>query len=624
MRQLRRPGVAALSRTVDENKRTLGKERMSDKRANSALWKMEIEEDEEPGDQPTAIVYRYKQVSRKDPSKYPAFQEVELSQPFDDVELTLYLRVRRGWGIHSFVGPYLVNDADRSKFRVRSVDACLFIATTKSLFAVTYGSGHRLIEDHADYGFPFDTAKKLLANNFTAADMRSFTGSTTSRTETYRRGQSIESSESFGKVWKRLVGRLNGTLLPKDSYLGKLIDPTRPPTIEVKSSFVLRKGLDLRQLVLLAREVESLPDPTEEQLRQLSFLDNLYPVRSTSLRAELKHQFVENLRRAVNADFDFDFDVCDPDDIARYYTGSGFKLSHWNLAGDPPDTEDVIDALRSNLREFLGNTSLFAEKLDSLYLHYATTADDDAPRVHKELYKFMHGQVAHEGQTYFLLDKIWYRVQGDFLANLKKDFIEEVFHSARPILTKPSELPFTLWSDKDEDAFNKRQAREDGFYFGDKIYAISNRGKVELFDLLKVDEQNGILYVIHVKDGFDAKMRDACSQISIAAEVIRRDISSDMAMLKAYYQDWGQDPINADKDVSQETFVKWFASSEIVYVVLASTAADFSAASFEDDTLHSHIARREILATRNELKSHNQVFKLSHTKREKPRSREPS
>lgn len=290
---------------------------MTDKRANSALWKMEIKEGEEPDDRLAAIVSRYRQLSKNDPSKYPTLQEIELNQPFDDVELTLYVRVRRSSGIRSFVGPYLVNEADTRKLRLTSVDACLFIATAKSLFAATYGAGHRLIEDDADYCFPFDTAKKLLANNFKAADMRSFTGATTSRAETYRRGQSIEGSESLGKVWKRLVGRLNRTLLPEDSYLRQLIDPTRPPMIEIKSSFVLRKSLDLRQLVALAQELEKLPDPTEEQLRQLSFLDSLHQVRSASLKTDLKRQFIENLRRAVNADLDFDFDVCDPDDLAR-------------------------------------------------------------------------------------------------------------------------------------------------------------------------------------------------------------------------------------------------------------------------------------------------------------------
>jgi uncharacterized protein (TIGR04141 family) len=585
---------------------------MSEKRSNNAIWKIALTEGEAVQDRLSSIVESYNRLSRAD-SKYAPLKKVELEQAFEDVEISLYTRTKWGLGFFSFVAEYLANKDEVDAFRFKSVDACLFIATATSLFAVTSGSGYNIIGDDVDYSFPFEVAKKLVANNFKTAEMRQFTGATTSRIETYRRGQSIASSESFGKVWKRLVGRLNSGLLPEDSSLLKIIDPNRPPAIEVKSSFVLRKSLDLRQLVELAREIDELPAATEDQLRELSFLDNLYQVKSKSLIAALKRQLIENLRLAATSGEQFDLDICDPDDVNTYYAGSDFRLSRWQLEGDPPDTDDVINVLRSNCQESLEDADSFYEKVASLMLRYSRDPDGDDPPIAKDLYKFMHGQVEHKEETYFLLDKIWYRIQGDFLANLKKDFIEETFFTSSPILMG-DELPFMAWSDVDEDAFNRRQAQEDGFHYGDKIFATSNRGKVELFDLLKVDKANKTLYIIHVKAGFDAKMRDACSQISISAEVIEQDVRSDKAVLKAYYLEWQKNEVNAGKGVSEQEFVGWF-DLNIVYVVLASTRADFTPVSFERNVLSSHIARREIVVTRNELKSRGNVFRLAHTKR---------
>jgi uncharacterized protein (TIGR04141 family) len=241
------------------------------------------------------------------------------------------------------------------------------------------------------------------------------------------------------------------------------------------------------QVVSLAKEIERLPEPTEEQARQLSFLDNLYPVKSKELEDELQMQLIEDLRQAIVADSDIDLDICDPEDVSRYYAGSGFKISRWMLTGDPPEKDDVIDVLRQKCATVLSEKEEFFRKAMSLRIRYSLGDDDHSVHITSELYKFMHAQVDFQGDTFFLLDKIWYRSQGEFLDNLKRDFIEETFTAGNPILNT-EDLGFLTWCDGDEDAFNKRQAEEvEGFYYGDKIFAVSDRGKVELFDLLKVD-----------------------------------------------------------------------------------------------------------------------------------------
>lgn len=588
---------------------------MDEKRSNSALWKLVIDENEDSSMAKTKVLEYYKALSKMDRDTHPPLRRLGVVQKLDNTELDLYIRSRASWTVFPFLSPYLANRSDKKLFHSHSVDTCLFITIKNSLFAVTSGSGYNIVQDHADYSFPFDVARKLITNNFKATEVRSIAGATTSRTETYRRGQSIGNSDSFGKIWKRLVSRLNTRLLPDDSYILKLINSAQPPAVEVKSSFVLKKSLDLQQLISIAKELDELPEPTEEQRRQLSFLDNLYQVKSKVVVSELNRKLVYSIRDALtNGSNNLDLDVCDPDDVSRYYAGSNFKLSYRPIDGDPPDSFNVLAALDPIFGETVDNPTEFYERFCSLSLSYTVNADGDSAVVRKELLKFLHGQVDYDGQPYFRLDKVWYRIQGDFLQNLKRDFVEEVFNSERPILISKDELSFINWRRMDEAEFNKKQASLDGYYHGDKIFAVSNLGKVELFDLLRVDEERKTLFVVHVKDGFDAKMRDACSQISMSAEVINQDILGKRETLRSYYRQWCENPINRIKKIDESTFLDWF-DLPIVYVVLVSTKTPFAPSTFQRDILKSHIARREILATRNEFRSNDNTFRLAHTRR---------
>jgi hypothetical protein len=153
-------------------------------------------------------------------------------------------------------------------------------------------------------------AKKLVSNGFSAADVRDLTGSRSSRSETYRGSYSIDRSEALDAVWKKLVGRLSAKLLPPDSAVRDLIKRNRLPAIEIKSSLVVRQTLTLAEVCTFILALEVLPDPSAEHLRELSFLDNIYPIRNDKdLADKLKIEFVDQIRRSLIAEEASDIDV---------------------------------------------------------------------------------------------------------------------------------------------------------------------------------------------------------------------------------------------------------------------------------------------------------------------------
>jgi len=583
---------------------------MNAKRSNNAIWKLTVSDGVKPAARLKGVLKAYARRVAKE--GLPELSPVPVSQLMDGYQLDLYVRPTFGEGLLPFVRGYLRDPEDGDKFYVRGADACLFMASETSLYAITSGGGFRIIADAVDYSFPFDTAKKLISNRFTAADVRDLIGMRSSRSETYRRAYSIDKSEAMDTVWKKLVGRLDAEQIPEDNPLKGLIDPDKAPAVEVKSSFVLRQRMDLAGVGELIGALEALPPPSEERLQQLSFLDNLYPVRNDKdLEGELVRTFVENIRKTLLGGDAPDIDVLDPYEIIPYNAGFGFRLSRTFVGQSPPDFDDLLPHFKHKLADCLNDKEEFAEKFLALSLTYRIDPDNTSKRVTRKILDFLHGQVDLDDRTYFRIDKVWYQSLGAFLENLKNDFIEEVFRAEEPVLLG-DEVTFLPWKGGKESEFNDAQAKEPDFYFGDEVFAHADGGDVELFDLIKVDRAGKRLYIIHAKKDFNTKMRDACSQILVASESIERDLRDGCKLLKRYYADeWSK--VTHNKGVTLRTFLSWFKYRR-TYVVLCSTRQEFVAEDFEKRRLRSHIARREVLATKNEMKRNLRTFRLAHTK----------
>lgn len=583
---------------------------MNAKRANNAIWKLTVPAGTDPHARINGILELYTEKASEE--GLGPLAPIPLIQSIEGYELKLYMRSTFSSGLLSFLRGYLQNPMDEQHFFNSGSEGCLFIYNNTSLYAITSGGGYHIITDVADYAFPFDTAKRLIANSFKATEARDLVGSRTSRSETYRRAYSISKSEAMDAVWKKLVGKIDAGQVPDSEIFSKLINSSSPPSVEVKSSFVLRQSLNLLEVTELICAIEALPEPSAERRSQLSFLDNIYPIRNNKqLTTELTNLLVESVRKHLLGEQAPDIDVLDPHEIIDFTSGCRFKLGHAPLGDSAPEFKDLVAAVSKSIGGSIDDKDKFSEKFLSLRLSYKNDPDSPTP-VRRRLIDFLHGQVDFGGQTYFRIDKVWYRILGEFLENLKQDFIEEVFNSPSPILIGP-EIGFLPWTGGNEDEFNIRQAGEDGFHFGDKLFAQYDSGKIELFDLIKVDDSAKRLFIIQTKKGFNNSTRDACAQVLGASEVIEKDLINGCKILRSYFTEtWSLATPN--KGVKLATFLKWFTKYDRVYVVLCATKQEFVAADFKHHRLRSHIARREILATRNEMKRNDRKFRLAHTR----------
>lgn len=583
---------------------------MSAKRPNNAIWKLIVPESRLPQDQIAFVVAAYHEQTSGDAGKLP-LRTIATQQLIDDVHLALYVRPCSSEGLLPLIRGFLADPGDADLFQNEGADGLLFISSATSLFVITSGAGYHIITDFVDYDFPFETAKRLVSNSFTAADVRTMTGSILSRAETYRRMYTIDRSEAIDAVWTKLVGKLDADLLPSDCPIRDIINPAKPPVVEIKSSFVLRQMLDLPEICRIVRYLEDLPELTDEQRRNLSFLDNLHLVKGDKrLLDRLNGEFVDGIRRALLAGEVPDIDVQDPVDVGQFLAGSDYRLGSEPLGDATPGIAELLPVIHRAVDDSLASRDGFRDAFLKLSFGYRADPTGDTPHASHKLVDFFHGQVDLEGFTYFRLNKKWYRGMGDYLDNLKRDFVEEVFYADKPLFLG-AEVQFLPWNGGDENAFNLKQAEQPNFYFGDRVYAREGGGKVELFDLIKVDDDNKKLYIIHTKKNFNAPIREACAQILLSSDMITRDRENNKEVLQRYYEtSWSVVEANAGVDI--ETFLGWF-EYDLVFVVLCSTPRPFTAEEFTQDTLHSHFARREILSAKAEMKTRGRAFRLAHT-----------
>ena len=585
------------------------------KKQNNAIWKIQDRDDHTPQQLIDYILTQYKKRIENEPGKYAGLREVALNKNTQASNISLYIRTRNISGIYDFAEDILASSVTKAEFSYYSKDTCLFIKTNTNLYVVTSGSGYHIIEDFVDYSYPFDIAKKLIANSFKAAQKRQLAGSALSVDEKYRRDITIDKTKNIQNIWKSLIGKIDTEQLPDGNFIKEIIDLEKPPTVEIKSSFSLKKRLSLNDMIRLVKAIESLPEPSEEHKKNMEFLDCLQPVKGSSLKRKLNAHLKTELLLALRGERTLDFDICDPNDFERYITGSAFEVGRVELGDERPDIEDVIVALGKQLKEAIEDDEQFAQKMQNIRFKYQV--GDDGQQISLPLLHTVHGQVVFEGETYFLIDKNWYLGQGDYLNNLIDDFIACVFEGRSPLFSnKVGEVELISWDKSwDEDKFNREQAKRAGFYLGDKIFFQRGYGKIEIFDLLHVDKKTKTVHFLHVKDDFDAKVRDVCSQIEIARDVID-SFKRNTDDFKKYYKKWSADSINLDVD--EATFLSWFDTEQYAhtFTIVCSTGHEFAKEEFQENKkLQSYVAKREIIITKEDFRGKDKDLRLMHVRK---------
>lgn len=271
-----------------------------------------------------------------------------------------------------------------------------------------------------------------------------------------------------------------------------------------------------------------------------------------------------------------------------------------------PNAVQVLEHMRAaNLVNYHEGIEEFKRSFGNF--DFSFKAEEDGVPIEAKLRKYFHGEVHFDGKTYFYVDGKWYEPVGSFFDYLLEDLIEQLFN--RGYLS--SEVPLINWNHARESLYNQDHLDRENFYFGDEYYLWDGRGKVELFDLLYVSENK--LYIIQVKDGFAGSVRDAVSQLEIAADVIEESARGDGSKLREYYRRWHD---GEKAKITEEEFVTLFTEKERVYVMACAHATTMTRANFEARQFESKIAQFEAVALCHSFRLKNRNLIIQHIQKD--------
>lgn len=496
----------------------------------------------------------------------------------------------------------IIDDKEK-EFQNINHDFLCFFFDNLEIYAITAGSSFNTIQFYIDDSFPFEIGKKLLAGDFKQIESRELTGASYSKIENYRRNYTLSRQESFGKIWKRILGALNKDVIKEINNLALLLDldkKTKTINALIKSSFTIRKSFQLQDIVKLINTFKSLPDLNDEQKRKFLFLDTIKDIKK-DMYPVLYNELIESLYNIYKND-SFDeadsFDFCHPKSTEEFLYGYNYNLKGEEF-DDVPYLSDILLKIKEkkllneeNLEEF----KMFFKKED------ITFSFEDYLDLRCNLKNSIHGEVKYGSNVYFLIDCKFYQTVGTFLNTIKEDFIEEVFNKKIII----NYLPLITWEKniyKKEKLYNIECSNVKGFIHGDECFLKTERGEIELFDLIFSDDNN--TYIIQVKNGFGASMRNACSQIKMAADLIEQDLRDNKKNLRNYYHN------NNMQNIELEEFLNLFDKSRH-YVLACSTEQKFEEDDFKNEKLFSHIAKYEVLSLINDMKNKQLSFFIQH------------
>ncbi len=206
---------------------------------------------------------------------------------------------------------------------------------------------------------------------------------------------------------------------------------------------------------------------------------------------------------------------------------------------------------RPDLGDFVDAVVVDPARVSDCLRHITVTSENadlgPTARTNGTLFDHLHGELRHDEKTYFLLAGKWYEVESSYIEAVTSDFLRLM----NDLDLDASQIGLRNWKAYEtEGTYNESSMTAATFINGDRVLT----DNIELFDGLATVA--GDLYVVHVKDGFDVKVRDVRSQLVNSAQLIENDVrTGNYTVLKRHHTALVR---NKRTQLSQSEFIKLF------------------------------------------------------------------
>lgn len=511
----------------------------------------------------------------------------------------------------SLIMPYIEDSSAFSGSKRYSLILLLGIKSLdekKKIFAVTGGSGALHLARFVDHSFGISVLERIFdpeLNKLYSVKEKAVIGDVLASSRYYRRSRALAYEDDFGKCFQNISIRIIEQQIKQFFPSLALFKPKKKAlniALNCSSNLDICMKIDLLCLVRTIHELVLVLNMPPKMI----FNKALIPIDKkidkellAKLNTELLFRIIGHAR---NEHQTFDIDFC-PQNFEDFFSSSKIVFS---LPGFQPrfgshrdfNKIEIDDFISSDISDSLADICIRIEESkeyqdaeekdvfikNALNETSIVTLDTDGRiQTSGKLLDFCNAEISIDETSYFLLDNTWYELKSKFDDDLNEKYREKV--------TKHIEKYEFIkgWEGKTEDDYNTLYNSTSNPFELHKIKV----GNIELCDALFVDHAKKKTYIIHVKDGIGASIRDLVSQAFISARIIEEEArTKEKAELKLLYTNSVKAKRINTSIVTEAQFINYFMYSREYCLVIHNR---ISGSSILEGNIKSRIAKFSLI-----------------------------
>ncbi len=514
-----------------------------------------------------------------------SLNEVLLPKIIDEVHYYTYVYNENEKKAHwdNFLPSTLSENLD---FTVVRISFVLFACVDDKIFAVIGGGGTMVIKAFQNHRFGLEFYEYLttLDEEIISLTTRGISGTLTQSNRIFKEGQRLSDVLNFVNIPTSINLVLKEEI--KDTYFDFIDFGDKSVQLEISSFFHIKHRISFAELHLLFKRINEIIDSQTRraltsfvEIKERGLTDEEFvKILMIELRDDMLNRFSQT--RGVNPRKS-DIDFVHPSKIKQFYECDRFEIKMKGQRKDFLIVNDRNKLYEEGLKFVFEQLALNASQIDFNKIMWGLKVEGfKGNRTEKyvwaNFWHFVTCELQYENKPIFHIDSKWYSVKDNFTESMNQLCSQMInrHHSQRDIL-------FHSWTSGTEDDYNSLYRDEANYWVFDKALGQN----IELCDIMF--ESDDTIYLIHIKTGFDAKIRDLSNQVVISANrfMISRN-SGDNSFVSDVVDSYNRRNDNRGYKIrDKEGFLRKFETGgkEIVFVM-----------AFKSDTQRVPIIRNNV------------------------------
>lgn len=428
----------------------------------------------------------------------------------------------------AFCKDFVAEGEDARSFYPRSASSVLFVWNERHIYAVTTGQGFRMIEQCAVSKFGLIVAS-IFQEKFriTSLDSNAMSSIVHSTKTVYSNEVDFINVNELDTIYKEITGRLNDK--DKVQELLGLDSSSKKKSMKViaKKYLQFSSALDFQGLIRLLSIIDGYD--FENFHDRFNLIVPINEKTSASVVSSNTDAVISSIYAAIQANENYPFDLFHEDTLS--FVSADSYVFYNQVSGDEYYSCDDLTGsapIAAAFLEYLNGAEASLEAFSKFFHSTRIRADkgDVSGITDGSLIEHISGEVQNDGSNYYIFYGKYYQLTKSYSSrlndSLRGKLREELFTSDVK----------TLWPQiQDEDWFNREASLSEGYAHLHRVLYEN----IEFADLVKLDED--VITVVHVKDGFDCKMRELDRQVELSiARIIDIRQNNREEFFKGLYQ----------------------------------------------------------------------------------------